>query len=120
AVIPIAIIATIIPALSVPFRISPGPRRGARRPTQPWRSCSRRSARADERRAAVDDEGLPGDVARLFRQQETHGMADIPAEPLDAENRGFAPRLAAGRAHLPRVHARGVDRAGRDAIDPDA
>ena len=47
-------------------------------------------------------------------------MTDVPAEPLDAEHRRLAPRLAAGRAHLPGIHARRVDRARRDAIDADA
>src|SRR6266478_947770 len=74
---------------------------------------SGRPARADEGRPAVDDEGLASDIARLFRQQKTHGMADVPAEPLDAEDRGFAPGFAAGRAHLPGIHAWRVDRAGR-------
>src|SRR5712691_2842160 len=94
--------------------------------TRPVRSngfisaISRRPAGADQARAAIDDQGLAGDIARLVRQQEANGVADVPAEPLEAEHRGFAPRLAAGSGHLSGIHARGVDRAGRDAVDADA
>src|SRR5438105_174818 len=81
---------------------------------------ARCSGRADQAGAAVDDERLAGDVAGLLRQQKADGVADIPAEPLDAEHRGLAPRLAPGRGHLPGIHARRIDRAGRDAVDADA
>src|SRR5947208_2940042 len=101
-----------------PVTIATRPERSKRSMSNPF--TLGRSARADQRRSAVDDEGLPGDVARLRRQQEADGMADVPAEPLDAEHRSLPPGLAAGRAHLPGVHARSVDRSGRDAIDADA
>src|SRR6266478_3818258 len=41
-----------------------------------------RARRTDQAGAAIDDEGLAGDVARLLRQQEPDGVADIPANPL--------------------------------------
>ena len=35
--------------------------------------------------AAVDHEGVAGDVARVVRQEESDGVADVPARTLDAE-----------------------------------
>ena len=49
-----------------------------------------------ERGAAVDYERMARDVARVVRQQEAHGMADVPAGALDAERRGLAAAVARG------------------------
>src|SRR5688572_25750250 len=58
------------------------------------RASARVALRRRERRAAVDDEDLARDVARLLREQEAHGGADVPARSLDAERGRLLARLA--------------------------
>src|SRR2546425_3536684 len=47
-------------------------------------------------RAAVHHERVARDVAREVREQEPHGVADVPSGPFDPERGGLAP-LVAGR-----------------------
>src|SRR5262245_26832223 len=61
--------------------------------------AARVARRRRQGRAAVHHEGMAGDVAREVREQEAHGVADVPAGALDPERGGLAPLVAGRRAH---------------------
>src|SRR5262245_47205028 len=50
--------------------------------------------RRRDRGAAVDDERVAGDVARVVGQEEAHGVADVPAAALAFEHRRVLAQLA--------------------------
>src|SRR5436190_4969874 len=71
-------------------------------------------------RAAVHHERVARDVAREVREQEPHGVPDVPSGPFDPERGGLAPLVAGRRAHAPLIDHRRVDGTRRNAVDADA
>src|SRR5262245_30452155 len=72
--------------------------------------AARVARRCRQGRAAVHHEGMAGDVAREVREQEAHGVADVPAGALDPERGGLAPLVAGRRAHATLIRPSGCRR----------
>src|SRR4051794_33264485 len=86
-------------------------------------SSAARSRPSDRRashpaQTAVDREGLRGDVDAFVRQEEQHGIGDLPRGRLAAE--GNMALAAIGTAGSGLATVGRVDEAGIDEIGPDA
>src|SRR4051794_5939952 len=61
------------------------------------------AGRSEQRRAAVDDERVSGNVACMAREQKAHGATDIPASAFDTQDRSLAAPLPCPGRHT-RLH----------------
>src|SRR5574341_1631005 len=111
-------------AVRMPYhRTTTGPSSNAIAPGEanmPWATRSlRRALRPRQGGASVDDEGLPRDVARVVREEEAHGVTDVPPRPFPSQHGRAAAPVAGLGAHAALVDHRRVDGPRRHAVHPD-
>src|SRR3990170_1958108 len=79
----------------------------------------RRALRPRQGGASVDDERVPRDVARVIREEEAHGVTDVPAGAFDPQHGRAAAPVAGLRAHSALVDHGRVDGPRRHAVHAD-
>src|SRR5437773_4398058 len=85
----------------------------------PSLAAQRRQADAGGVETAVDGQNLPGDVAGALAAQEEYRFRQFLLQAVAVERNGVV-IIGADLRRMYRLRHRGLDRAGRDAVDADA